>query len=526
MSRSPDSDGNDRYDDFTGGTDADHACFFTLAPVNGQIAQIAWGRGTADYLFLGTFGGVFRVSGSGVDEAITPSSVNSRQFDEFGTEAVMPAGGARLFFLQRGGVALRTIRYSADENRLFTYDMLLNAEHIADSRLQRVVVQTGRPDILWVVREDGTLAGMTVQQSENVAGWFRVKPGGTSAIVLDAQPLERTDKNDQLWIVAARTVNGTTRRSVEVMADDVVFPDFADFYSGASNEDDDHEAWLNALYRRQEEYIHVDSAGTYNGSDRGVTAAATLTLSAITVGTGRTATASAAVFVAGDVGRELWVKPDRDTGVGAGRATITAFTSSTEVTVEITAAFSSVGAHAAGDWYFTATNIFVPHLDGASSVAVVVDGAVYSDGRGLEGPTVAVADSKITLTDAAAVVHVGLPYDGFLKTHNLELANPGFGPAQTKPRNIASAFVRFLGTLGVDFGVDLYDLQEIEWRSDGDINDRPPPPFSGVREIVPKNGWANARREEQIGKHLIVAQRLPMPCVVQSIDIEYETGER
>lgn len=68
-------------------------------------------------------------------------------------------------------------------------------------------------------------------------------------------------------------------------------------------------------------------------SEQGDYPAAILTLSANTVGTGRTITASAAVFMASDVGRAiLW---------NAGIAVITGYTSTTQVTVEVKVVFDS-----------------------------------------------------------------------------------------------------------------------------------------------------------------------------------------
>lgn len=68
-------------------------------------------------------------------------------------------------------------------------------------------------------------------------------------------------------------------------------------------------------------------------SEQGDYPAATLTLSSNTVGTGRTMTASAAVFLASDVGRAiLW---------NAGIAVITGYTSTTQVTVEVKVVFDS-----------------------------------------------------------------------------------------------------------------------------------------------------------------------------------------
>lgn len=73
----------------------------------------------------------------------------------------------------------------------------------------------------------------------------------------------------------------------------------------------------------------------------GTRPAADLTLSAATVGAGRTITASAAVFLASDVGRSIWA--------GTGIAKITAYTDTTHVTCEITTAFAGT-AVASGTW--------------------------------------------------------------------------------------------------------------------------------------------------------------------------------
>ncbi len=517
-SRAPDDDGNPRYDDFTGGTAADDACFFALAPASGQVDYLTWGRGTSKFLFAGSFGGPFRISGSGLDEPITPSSINVRQLDLAGCEAVMTAGGARVFFIQRGGTSIRALRYNSDLEDYESYDMMLNAEHIADSPLRRVALQTGRPDILWAIREDGVLVGVTVQGNENVAGWHRHKAGGTDAKFLDVQPLPRTDKNDQLWAVTERVINSVTRRYMEFQTDPVVFPDIEDFYTGPDNRDDDLESWKNAVYRRQEEYIHLDCAGTYNGSDRGTAAAATLTPGALT-GDDVAFTASAAVFKSTDVGSELWKKPNRETGVGSGRAVITAYVSTTQVTCDIEVDFDSVDAVAAGAWHFAVDTIYVPHLDRAT-VGVLIDGAVYSDGIGDVGQVATVDNCKVQLSDVAAVVHVGFPYDGFVKTHNLELTAGGQGPAQAKPRVLSEANIRFLASLGVDYGTDIYDLEQIEWRTAMDAVDRPAPVFSGIRRVQIKDSTS---REE--GKFIIISQRVPLPCVVQSIDLLFDTTE-
>lgn len=78
--------------------------------------------------------------------------------------------------------------------------------------------------------------------------------------------------------------------------------------------------------------------------EKGDKPATQLTLSAITVGTGRTATAAAACFEASDVGRQITN--------GAGLATITGYTSTTVVTVTIVDAFAA-SPIASGQWTLT-----------------------------------------------------------------------------------------------------------------------------------------------------------------------------
>lgn len=540
-SRAPDNDGNNRYDDFTGGSNADDACFFALAPVNGKPDYISWGRGTSTYLFVGTLGGPFRVSGGGLEEPITQGDINVRQFDSIGCEALMPAGTSRLFFVQRGGRKVYTAQFSDDVNDFRSYDMTINADQVGYSPLQGVVLQTGTPNILWAWREDGILMGMSVEGSENVAGWHRVKVGGSDASVLCASIASRDDKDSQLWIVTERQVNGITRHFVEAQADVVNFPDIEDFYSGSEevfnaddtedlpgpinlNRIDDLVAWKAAVYRRQEEYIYLDAAATYDGSDRGVAALSSVTPGALT-GTGITFTADVAVFEADDVGDEIWKKPNRDTGLGTGRAVITAFVNSRQVTCEIVEDFDTTSVIAYGEWYF-ATNTFFNlwHLEG-ETVGALFDGAVYSDGRGGRSyPLLRPANGKITLTDdsVAAVAHFGIPYEGFLQTQNLSV-NSQAGPVHNKPRNISEMYVRFLDTLGVDYGTDLYKLEQVHWMSAGDVTDRPSPIYSGVRRLSYPDSWSGD--DSKLEKYVFISQRLPLPCVVQSIGLEYSTAD-
>lgn len=81
-------------------------------------------------------------------------------------------------------------------------------------------------------------------------------------------------------------------------------------------------------------------------SEQGHALAATLTLSSAAVGTGRTATASAAVFLPSDVGRQLVC--------GSGLGVVTGYTDTTHLTVTITIAFASTSL-TSGTWLLDAS---------------------------------------------------------------------------------------------------------------------------------------------------------------------------
>ena len=522
MSRTPISTtGVARFDDFTGGADADHAAFFTLAPTTGKVDYGAWVGGMPDFLLAGTLGGVFKISGGGVNEPITPSSISVRQVEAYGCEPVPPAlSGNRAFYIQRGGKVFRSFQYDINADDYSGKNEVLNAEQVAYSKLERVAFRTGVLDTLWVVRADGQLAVLTVLGRENIAGWHRYDIGGTDAKVLDVVILPREDNDDQVWVVTERTINGSTVRMLEVLTDPVEFPDPEDFYTGPDDATINNTSYVNAVYRKQEDYIYMDCAATYNGSDRGVAAGATLTPGAVT-GDTITFTASAAVFEAGDVGSELWKKPLAADGVGSGRATIVTFTSTTVVVCNITEDFDDADAIPAIDWYIAADEISgLSHLE-AESVSVTGDGAVIADGE-LSGEydAITVASGAITLPRNAAVVHVGLAYEGMIQTQNIEIGGRS-GPAQDKPRNIVEMAIRFLNTLGVDYGTDPYHMDQVVDWSNLFITDRPAPVFSGMKKLHYSDVWSIDGED----KHVVIMQRLPLPCSVQFIDIYYSSSE-
>jgi hypothetical protein len=96
------------------------------------------------------------------------------------------------------------------------------------------------------------------------------------------------------------------------------------------------------------------------------------------------------------------------------------------------------------------------HLNG-KEVIVLADGSV------IEGNTV--ADGEITLTTAASIVHVGLPYISDLEPLHIEFNLPS-GTTQSKLVQISQVEFYFLYSSGGWLGPDAEHLDEIVLRTD------------------------------------------------------------
>lgn len=473
------------------GTEVDDAITYT---VSGDNNSIQWLRGTNRFLAIGVFGDVLQATG-GIDQVITPTSISIKPSNSYGVASINPIGkGTQVFYVQNNNLILRSFEYDFQSDGYVPLDRNTIADHITKTGINLITFQEGRPNIVWATRNDGVLIGMTTEELEGISGWHRHDTEGS---FISASAAPREGNYHQLWVCVEREGN----HYIEFMIDEPVYPQFEDYYTG--DKDADSTIYRNLMFEAQKQYIHLDSALSYDGSGY---ASVTLTPAAST-GTGITFTAGGSVFTAAMVGRELWRKSV--TGAETGRARITAYTSATVVTCEILEDFDSTTAIPIGEWFLTAdTLIGLDHLEGMT-VSVVADGGQHQQRT--------VTDGEITLDRQASVVHVGLPYTGWLVTTDIEGGGTN-GPAQTKRKSLVAVGIRFLTSLFAKYGTDYYKLNQIYMRTGSMNMDRPPLPYTGDRKEV----YGNNTNDEvdggwQRGKYVIVSQDLPFPCNVQLI---------
>ncbi len=229
----------------TAGTNADDAMVYTIA--SNQVNAIRYMKAVRT-LVVGTTGGEFTVSADGTDAAVTPTNVTIKRQSSFGAANVdaIPAGNA-ILFLQKAKRKIRELQYNFDSDGYQAADLTILNDTVTKSGINEMVFQQEPDSIIWCVRDDGVLAGLTYQRSENVVAWHRHIFGGSfgsgNAVCETAATISGTLTEDELWVIVKRTINSTTKRYIECFSNfDFDETDATDFkfldshlsYSGAS----------------------------------------------------------------------------------------------------------------------------------------------------------------------------------------------------------------------------------------------------------------------------------------------------
>ena len=208
------------YENFTTGTNADDAMIYTIA--SNQVNAIQYLKAQRT-LIVGTSGGEFTVSADGTNASITPTNVTIKRQSSYGSANVdaQVAGNATLF-LQKAKRKIRELQYNFDTDGYVAADLTILNDIVTKSGINEMTYQQEPDSILWCVRDDGVLAGLTYQRSENVVAWHRHIFGGAfstgNAVCESVASISGDLTEDELWVIVKRTVNGSTKRYVECFA--------------------------------------------------------------------------------------------------------------------------------------------------------------------------------------------------------------------------------------------------------------------------------------------------------------------
>ena len=245
----------------------DKGLSFTIA--SEQVNRIRWLAPTSR-LILGATGGEFVVSSSGA--ALSPSDLSVRQNAANGSANVAPLKiNNRVLFVQRAGRKLRDFRFDFSQDSYIATDATILSDHITKSGIKQMAYQQEPDSLAWVLRNDGQVATMVYEPGQQVIGWSRQVFGGSfgsgaavceSLTTISGQDavgqVFASDDRDEVWVIVKRTINGVTRRFVEVIERAYDGPRREAYATQA--------AWRAAVLADQEDAFYVDSGLTYDGA--------------------------------------------------------------------------------------------------------------------------------------------------------------------------------------------------------------------------------------------------------------------
>jgi hypothetical protein len=123
------------------------------------------------------------------------------------------------------------------------------------------------------------------------------------------------------------------------------------------------------------------------------------------------------------------------------------------------------------------------------------------------------AGGSIILSEKAAVVHVGLPYEGTVQLLKLSDGSPT-GTGQTKMRRIYKSTLRLYRSQGLKLGRDENNLDDLDYSDQTDAEAL----FTGDRPEVFTTSWDRA-------DEIIIKQSRPLPAEILALVFNSEVEE-
>jgi hypothetical protein len=334
-----------------------------------------------------TAGGEWVIKGD-ADGVLRPAAINPTQYGYNGASWVTPAiVNDTAIYIQARGSVVRDLRYALETNGYSGRDLSVFSTHLFQGHTIEFMDYAQVPNsIVWLIRSDGVLLGLTYMREHEIWGWHRHDTDG----VFEDVCCVPEGNEDAVYVIVRRTINGVTKRFVER------------FYSRLIT-----DLVTDAHF--------VDCGATYDGRN---TSSMTMTLSNGVVWNHTELlplTASSSIFTASDVGNKIVLT----SGVETIELSIVEYANPQVVNVRsnkiIPAAFRGI---ATASWSRAVDQLTgLSYLEG-KAVSVLADGNVISNG--FDDPLY-VTGGIVTLSEPYSVIHVGLPYVSDFETLDLEV---------------------------------------------------------------------------------------------------------
>lgn len=474
----------------------------TFSPASEQINSIQHIVDLKALLLL-TSGAEIWVQGDAAG-IVKPTAINPQAQSYFGAGVLKPIvvgdicifQQARSWFVRDFGFDFSVDGYRGNDLTIFS-PHLFRGYTVTDWCYQQIP-----NSIIWAIRSDGLILGLTYLREQQIFAWHRHDTSGGTVESVACVP---ESPEDGVYFVVKRTINGATKRYVERLAT-FQWP----AYNPAGQSTTNYGDIINAS--------QMDSWLKYDGTNYGATTMV-LSGSAWTVGSSLTLTASVSFFTSAMVGDQIFINDADGTQI---RCLITAYSSGTVVTVtpqrDVPSDMRAVSVLNWAHAILTVTNLWT--LEG-KTVAIYADRFVVGSPNNSAYPTYTVTNGQVTLDKPYAVIYIGLPITSDLETLDIDVA---FGESLSDRKEIISrvgmlinnARGLFGGTLNPDTDAlntnadPLYRLMELKEMGDRATYDESP-------NVLSQPVLIDIPCEPTHQGHVFIRQVDPLPAQILSI---------
>lgn len=473
------------WENFLAGGDDTDALEYTFA--SDQVNAIRW-MIPQNALLIGTMGAEWKLSAEQANQPLSQNNYAVKRQSTYGSAALQAvAVNNHILFAQRQARKIRQLKYSFELDTWIAPDITILSEHITESGIVDTAFQKTPQPILWCVRDDGVLIGLSYEEDQQVIGWHRHPMDGE----VESVAVISGTAEDEVWLSIKRTIDSSDVRYIEQMQP---------FNWGTD----------------QNDVFFVDSGLTFEGagSQQVYSVHATYPLYISTIDT--------PVFVAGDqvrvTGTGITEIDDQVFTVWIVSGNLMGFsTADNSVVVDATGwDFADFDGRLGKDNHSgIADNAYMVQVENTFTTLTHLEGetiTICGEG-GYEGADT-VASGTVTLDYFYDKVHIGLPYTAKLKPMKLEFPNTQ-GLLQGRTKRITATTLRLYKSLGCDVGPTFTTYDSFVFRDADDPLELPPPLFTGDKKELFRGGYETAG-------DICIQQSLPLPLSVLAVIVEYE----
>lgn len=426
-----------------------------------------------------TVGGEWRLF-AGSNGVITPTSIIVKPQETHGCSDVRPLTvGGSVLYIQAQGNKVRDLQYKLESDMYSGSDLSILSEHFFDGHTLVDWCYAEIPfSVIWAVRDDGVLLGLTYLREHEVWAWHQHELSG--GLVESICSIVEGNE-DAVYMTVKRTINGRTVRFVERLHTRQ-FDEISDAFFVDCGLTYDDPKTITAITKANPAVVTSASHGFSNGDVVDISGLKAV-YNGVGVQTGGMSELNGNGYIVAGVTTNTFQVTDSD---GA-NVNSTSFATYVAGQGKVRKAITTITG--------------LDHLEGES---------VYALANGDVNTGLTVSGGSVTLPNSASRVHIGYPYFADIQTLRPEVKSQNRPTVVGKKRKVSDVNMRVIDTRGLQAGPDADNLKEAQQGmvdiTTGDI-------AMTIRPTWSKEGTIYVRQ----------ANPLPMEVIAISAEIEFES---